>query len=280
MTATYLLTASAFAGGMPVQYASPMGEEKWQMHGNPLRCELSLTIPNYGVGYFEQKATKSAHFILRRWDSAQSQLPVQISATPPVWKPDERSHGVTQTVIKPGRYAIFLAASPALKLLTYLAQGYQMNFNYHSENDFNVTVVLSPIRFQKVYAQYQRCLGDLLPFNYDSVKESVFHFGVDDKELSPSAKEQLKRIARLVEADTQIERIKVLGYSDDRGRKGYNNAISQFRAEAVKAYLLKLGVPSEKLYVTWFGVQKPIARNDTDAGRAENRRVVVTLIKK
>lgn len=280
VAATCLLSTDPVAAGIPVQYASPMGEEKWQMRGNPIRCELSLTIPNYGVGYFEQQATKKAHFILRRWEGAQAKLPAQVSATTPVWKPDQRSYLVTQTFIKPGRYTIFLSSSPTLKLLTYLSQGYQMNFNYNSEEGFKVTVVLSPIRFQKVYAKYQRCLGDLLPFNYDSVKESVFRFGVDDRELALDAKEQLRRIARFVEADPQIEKIKVLGYADDRGRKGYNNAISQFRAEAVKAYLLKLGVPSEKLYVTWFGVNKPIARNDTDAGRAENRRVVVKLIKK
>ncbi|WBV70460.1 hypothetical protein PGH42_10825 [Legionella pneumophila] len=42
-----------------IQYASPMGEENWRMTGNPLRCGLSLTIPNYGIGYFEQYATQS-----------------------------------------------------------------------------------------------------------------------------------------------------------------------------------------------------------------------------
>ena len=41
-----------------------------------------------------------------------------------------------------------------------------------------------------------------------------------------------------------------------------------------------LGVPKKKLFVTWYGALKPVARNDTDEGRAANRRVIVNLIKK
>lgn len=276
-----LLLTKALVAGMPIHYAAPMGDEKWRMSGTPIRCEMTLMIPNFGVGYFEQKATKPPHFILRRYDSmALGKVPVQISARSPVWKPYGPSFAIAKGFVNPGRFALFLTQEPTLKVLTYLSQGYQTNFNYRSPEGFNVTVALSPIAFQKVYSKFQRCLGDLLPFTYDNVKESVFHFDVDSKELTEKNKEQLRKIARYVEADTRIEKIKVLGYTDDRGRKGYNNAVSQFRAEAVKAYLIKLGVPQEKLYVTWFGVLKPIARNDTDAGRAENRRVVVNLIKK
>ena len=62
--------------------------------------------------------------------------------------------------------------------------------------------------------------------------------------------------------------------------ESYNNAMSQFRAQAVHNYLLKMGVPEEKLSTTWYGALKPVARNDTDEGRALNRRVSVLLIKR
>lgn len=263
-----------------VSFASPMGDEKWSMSGNPIRCGLSLTIPNYGVGYFEQYATQSPHFILRKWEQVQRSIPAQVVASSPVWKPEGRTIFVSRTFIKPGEYGIFLTREPTLKLLTYLSQGFQANFAYHSEEGFNVSVALSPIRFQKVYSKYQRCLGSLLPFNYDQVKESVFHFGIDSNELTDADKKQLRRIAQYAAADIQIEVIKVSGYADESGRKGYNNAVSQYRAEAVRNYLLKLGVPKKKLSVTWFGAKKPVARNDTDDGRAANRRVVVDLVKK
>lgn len=275
------LLAMSTAFAVPhVDFISPMGDEKWRMSGNPIRCGLSLIIPNYGIGYFEQYATKPPHFILRKWEQVQRALPAQVVARPPVWKPFGQSFFVARTYIKPGEYGIYLTREPALKLLTYLSQGFQANFNYRSEQGFGTTVALSPVRFQKVYSRYQRCLGNLLPFNYDQVKESVFHFDVDSKMLTDSDKEQLRRIAQYVAADMQIEVIRVVGYADESGRKGYNNAVSQFRAEAVKHYLLSLGVPKKKLSVTWVGALKPIARNDTDDGRAANRRVVINLIKK
>lgn len=264
-----------------VEYASPMGAEHWRMTGNPIRCGLSLAIPFYGIGYFEQYATKQPHFILRKWEQVQRALPAQVIARPPVWKPlIPRSFIVAKSFVKPGEYGIYLSREPTLKLLTFLMQGYQANFNYLSEEGFSITVALSPIRFRKVYAQYQQCIGNLLPFNYDQVKESVFHFDVDSKSLSDADKDQLRRIAQYAAADMQIETIKIVGYADQSGRKGYNNAVSQFRAETVKAYLLNLGVPKKKLYTTWVGEMHPVARNDTDAGRAENRRVVVNMIRK
>lgn len=277
---SYLLCMNGTFAALQVNFASPMGEEKWRMSGNPIRCGLSLTIPNYGIGYFEQYATKPPHFILRKWSQVQRALPAQVVARSPVWKPEGATLFVTKSFIKPGEYGIYLTRDPALKLLTYLSQGYQANFMYHSEEGFNVSVALSPIYFQKVYSKYQRCLGSLLSFNYEHVKESVFHFGVDSNDLTDADKNQLRRIAQYVAADSQIEVIKIEGYADESGRKGYNNAVSQFRAEAVRNYLLKIGISKKKLSVTWFGAQKPVARNDTDEGRAANRRVAVGLIKK
>ncbi len=278
---SYLFYMNAAVAIPHIDYASPMGDEKWSMSGNPIRCGLSLVIPNYGIGYFEQYATQSPHFILRKWDQVQKALPAQVLAKPPVWKPNlPNSYVVAKSYIKPGEFGIYLGREPALKLLIFLSQGYQANFNYLSEEGFSVTVALSPIRFQKVYSKYQQCLSGLLPFNYNDVKESVFHFDVDSRQLSDDDKLQLRRIAQYIKADIQIDIIRIVGYADESGRKGYNNAISQYRAESVQNYLIWLGVPKSKLSVTWVGALKPVARNDTDEGRAANRRVVVDLIKK
>ncbi|EHL32496.1 hypothetical protein LDG_5453 [Legionella drancourtii LLAP12] len=183
-------------------------------------------------------------------------------------------------MINPGAYGIYLKRDSTLKLMTYLSQGYETTFNYRSELGLGVTVALTPVGFQKPYSRYQQCVGNLLPFGYDRVKESVFHFGPDSRELTDEDKAQLRRIAQYVAADMQIKVIRVVGYADESGRKGYNNAISQDRAQVVQNYLITLGVPEEQLSVTWFGALKPVARNDTDAGRALNRRVVISLIKK
>ncbi|KTC85087.1 flagellar protein MotY [Legionella brunensis] len=262
-----------------VDYASPMGEENWRMNGNPLRCGLSLTVPNYGIAYFEQYAAKPPHFILSKWQQVERQLPAVVYAAPPVWKPYGKSYFVSKTTVNPGQYGLYLPREPALKLLTYLAEGFQTKFEYRSEEGFPVTVVLSPIHFQEVYAKYQRCLGNLLPFDYASVRMSIIYFDSDSFELSDEAKQQLKKIARYCRADQLVKRVKIAGYTDDTGRKSYNNAVSEARAKAVANYLQSQGVHLERLSITWYGVKDPVAPNDTDSGKTLNRRVVVKIVK-
>ena len=281
VTLCYVLAISTtWATMFQAHFANPLGAKGWRVSRNQLRCGLALTIPNYGIGYFEQYAAKPPHFILRKWDEVNRSLPAKITIKTPIWKRGEPPVLIGESMIKPGEFGIYLRRDTALKLLTFLSKGYEPNFNYLSETGFNVTVALSPVGFQKPYLRYQECLGDLLPFDYEEVKETVFHYKEDGRELTDKDKARLHQIMRYVEADEQVQTIRVVGYADANGRKGYNNAISQDRAQAVEHYLLRLGIPKEKLFVTWVGELDPIARNDTDAGRAANRRVVITLIKK
>ncbi|CEK12116.1 flagellar protein MotY [Legionella hackeliae] len=262
-----------------VDYASPMGDENWRMSGSKLRCGLSLTVPNYGIAYFEQYAAKPPHFILSKWQQVQKQLPAVVYAAPPIWKPQGKSYFISKTTVNPGEYGLYLPREPALKVLTYLAEGFQTKFEYQSEEGFPVTVALSPVHFQRVYAKYQRCLGNLLPFDYASVKTTIIYFDSDSFELSDEAKKLLKKVAIYSRVDQQVKKIKIAGYTDDTGRKSYNNAVSEARAKAVASYLQSQGVREDRLSVTWFGIKDPVAPNDSEAGKTLNRRTVVKIIK-
>ena len=65
------------------------------------------------------------------------------------------------------------------------------------------------------------------------------------------------------------------GYTDNRGSKALNLALSQKRAESVKAYLVSKGVDAENINTTGNGMSNPIADNKTAASRAKNRRVEI-----
>ncbi|MCC5792780.1 MAG: OmpA family protein [Legionellaceae bacterium] len=268
------------ASALERHYASPMGKEQWTMSGNRLRCGLSLGIPDYGVAYFEQYATQDPHFIVHKFQQAERRLPATVTARPPVWKPHDKSWFVAKTTVKPGKYGLYLERSATLKLLNYLANGLRAVFQYRSDQGFAVTLSLSPVHFQEVYRKYQRCVGHLLPFNFDDVRESVFHFGLDAFELNAEDKKQLRRIALYSRVDPSITTIMVSGYTDITGRKSYNNAISELRAQAVADYLRGKGVRKHLLQVTWYGVKYPVASNDSEAGRAANRRVLVQMLRK
>ena len=67
--------------------------------------------------------------------------------------------------------------------------------------------------------------------------------------------------------------INIYGYTDSVGSDSYNLTLSGKRADAVKAYLTSKGVASSRLFTQGMGEANPVASNDTDAGRAKNRRV-------
>ena len=65
------------------------------------------------------------------------------------------------------------------------------------------------------------------------------------------------------------------GYTDDRGSDELNQKLSEARAKAVADYLVTKGVDAARLTSAGYGESKPIAANDTEAGRAQNRRVTL-----
>jgi OOP family OmpA-OmpF porin len=90
--------------------------------------------------------------------------------------------------------------------------------------------------------------------------------------LKPSSFPVLDQIAATLKeaADLKVE---IQGHTDNRGKHAYNLDLSQKRADAVRVYLIKAGVPAARLTSKGFGPDQPMASNATMAGRAENRRV-------
>jgi outer membrane protein OmpA-like peptidoglycan-associated protein len=76
----------------------------------------------------------------------------------------------------------------------------------------------------------------------------------------------------------QLGIVRVEGHSDTVGDKASNLILSQQRAEAVVQYLVAHGVPASRLRAEGFGGERPIASNDSDEGRAKNRRVEFVIV--
>lgn len=72
--------------------------------------------------------------------------------------------------------------------------------------------------------------------------------------------------------------IEVAGHTDSTGSDQYNQQLSQRRASSVATYLTGQGIDSQRLLTVGAGESYPIASNDTEAGRAQNRRVELTIV--
>ncbi len=96
--------------------------------------------------------------------------------------------------------------------------------------------------------------------------------------LKPAAREKLSKLAGILLAYPGNLMLEIEGHTDSVGSDQLNNKLSEDRAGAVSSYLTESGVKPEKIKaVRGFGKTKPIATNDTAAGRQQNRRVEIVI---
>lgn len=98
------------------------------------------------------------------------------------------------------------------------------------------------------------------------------NFDFDSSAIRRESRPVLDQAATLLKQNPDVL-VVVKGYTDAIGSEEYNQALSVQRAEAVYRYLVNQGVDPERLTVEGFGETHPIASNETEAGRAQNRRV-------
>jgi OOP family OmpA-OmpF porin len=98
------------------------------------------------------------------------------------------------------------------------------------------------------------------------------NFEYDSARLTQESHEVLDRVARSLREWPQV-RVEIGGHTDDAGTDEYNMELSERRAQAVRDYLMDRGVGGSRLQAKGYGKTRPVNRNDTEEGRAQNRRV-------
>ncbi|MFM0209076.1 OmpA family protein [Paraburkholderia sediminicola] len=104
----------------------------------------------------------------------------------------------------------------------------------------------------------------------------VINFTSASARVPVSAIEDLNQSAQVLNAcarNGKTAKLEVAGYSDNIGGAQANLQLSKKRAEAVRAYLVKTGVPADSLVAQGYGDVRPVASNDTASGRFANRRI-------
>lgn len=104
------------------------------------------------------------------------------------------------------------------------------------------------------------------------------NFQTGSANVSGSSNKELEKIYNLL-IQAENTKLSIVGHTDNTGNYNTNNALSKSRAEAIVNYLKQRGIPSSRFQlVDGKGQSEPVADNNTETGRAQNRRVVVTLL--
>jgi outer membrane protein OmpA-like peptidoglycan-associated protein len=102
-------------------------------------------------------------------------------------------------------------------------------------------------------------------------------FDLDSDTLSGSGRTALASVADSLKR-LGVTRVRVEGHTDNTGPARHNVTLSRRRAEAAAQGLVRSGIADRAIERRGFGEQKPVADNKTAEGRAQNRRVVITLV--
>ncbi|HUX83974.1 MAG TPA: OmpA family protein [Chitinophagaceae bacterium] len=113
----------------------------------------------------------------------------------------------------------------------------------------------------------------------DSVTLNNIFFDVDRYDLKPESQGELDQIVRLMRQNPGIH-IQISGYTDNSGTESHNQELSRHRAEAVVKYLADRGIAADRLSAKGYGATHPVATNDTEQGKALNRRTGLVITAK
>ena len=97
-------------------------------------------------------------------------------------------------------------------------------------------------------------------------------FDTDKAELSERVQEELAEIFTILSSNPTVS-VVLEGHADETGSEGYNQKLSEKRANAAAEYLIQLGVSADRLLTKGYGETVPLTDNKTSEGRASNRRV-------
>lgn len=103
-------------------------------------------------------------------------------------------------------------------------------------------------------------------------------FEFDTYSLSNPGQEELQSLYEFLRRDPDLE-LQLAGHTDARGTVDYNRALSEKRCLAVARYLENLGMPLGRIQWEGYGSSRPVATNETEAGRSQNRRVEFVIRK-
>jgi outer membrane protein OmpA-like peptidoglycan-associated protein len=168
-----------------------------------------------------------------------------------------------------GSYIILL---PTGKNIGYYAE----REGYYSASD---NIDLSDINVTKTIKRDIQLvsIADMTDKGINVTMKNIF-FDFDKFELKPASFPELNRLVQLLK-DKKDLKIRIEGHTDIVGSDAYNLELSKKRALAVKNYLVKKGINKKRLSVKGFGSRKPVADNDTEEGKAKNRRVEISFYK-
>ncbi|MFO0320916.1 MAG: OmpA family protein [Bacteroidota bacterium] len=174
--------------------------------------------------------------------------------------------------------AIFKSNSSSGKYLVSLPSGTNYgivvrreDYLFHSEN-FDLPAAANFQEIEKNVELKKIDIGKTIALR------NIF-FDFNKASIRPESASELNRLIKLLSENPTLK-IELGSHTDSKGTDEYNQKLSQSRSQSVVSYLIEKGISSDRLVAKGYGETVPVATNDTDEGRQENRRTEFKILSK
>lgn len=166
------------------------------------------------------------------------------------------------------------------RLMDELEEGMSIRLTYRDWVDGTQDIItsISPINFAREKVGFEKCISNLPKYNFNNFKQTKLHFTKRQRKLSKKMRTQLQNMVKFIKLDETIKKVMIKSYTDSMGFKRINRGDAKIQAQAIKRYMKKLGMT---VPITAIGIGEGpfVGSNRSSAGRAQNRRSIITLIK-
>ncbi|MCX6146773.1 MAG: OmpA family protein [Candidatus Kapabacteria bacterium] len=159
-----------------------------------------------------------------------------------------------------------------------LPYGKKYSFMAKKENYYAISENID-VKIKSKYLEIDR---DLLlnPIEIgETIRLNNLFFDIDKATLNSDSYGELDRLVEMLNKNTNLQ-IGIYGHTDSDGNSGYNKQLSEKRAKAVESYIVSKNIDKSRLKSKGLGKSKPLAKNNDEESKAQNRRVEFVILKK
>jgi len=267
-------------GGQDIFLSRKGADGKWT---TPVNLGKGINTASEEVGLYVEYSGKKGYFSSDRpggfggvdiysFDLSEDKRPGPVSYVQGTVLDDETKKEIAgrievvdlknkQVILRDSAFSFFTTMEPGGN---YALNVYRKGYLFYSAN-----FQPEPAKIDSPYSVV--ALLKAIKNNQHIVLNNIF-FDVDKYDLKPESVSELNAVLALLRANATME-IEIEGYTDNSGLADHNQVLSENRAKSVYGYLVKEGIVSKRIKFKGYGAEKPIADNNTEIGRAQNRRI-------
>lgn len=254
-------------------------DSPWRFVNDGADCRLEQQLGSYGTARFMGVTGQPLRFEVVGHRDLFAEGAIDVVQTSPEWHPDHPQQQLLGQAMHLTGGGIAAGDPIATRVLLGLFGGHDIWMVRHAwfAEDQAVGVKLASIGLRGHYWQFTECFKGPLLRSWAEVERTRIGFSPGAAALDDGAALMLGQLADYLKNDPSVSRVYVDGHTDGQGSAAANGRLARQRAEAVAEFLRGAGVDESLLTVRYHGARYPVADEDTEGGRAQNRRATVRL---